>query len=300
VPTILIEHLTEDQTRAFVIADNKLTENAKWNEELLGRQLKSLLEVDLDFSVEITGFEMGEIDFLLEGLEPPSDSKSDQTDEIPSGALGVQVSRAGDLWLLGPHRIYCGNALEQDSFSTSMNGRKAAAVFGDPPYNVKINGHVGGLGKIQHREFAMASGEMSQEEFTEFLKSAFRLVAANSTDGSLHYLCMDWRHLEEVLAAGKAVYEELKALCVWNKGTGGIGSLYRSQHELILVYKNGKASHRNNIELGRFGRYRTNVWDYPGANSFSRSTEEGNLLALHLKPKLYVWQARTLTVKFWI
>jgi len=148
-----------------------------------------------------------------------------------------------------------------------MQSQKAAAVFVDPPFNVKIDGHVGGLGKIKHREFEMASGEMSAAEFTSFLTRACRLLAANSVDGSLHYLCMDWRHLGELKHAGDTVFQELKALCVWNKGTGGMGSLYRSQHELVFVFKNGKATHRNNIQLGQFGRYRTNVWDYPGLNS---------------------------------
>jgi hypothetical protein len=267
IPVIRLEHLTPVQLRAFAIADNKLTENAEWNPLLLGEQLKALSEVGLDFSVEVTGFEISEIDMLIEGLEPAVGSGADPADEVPGREGAVPVTKFGDLWLLGPHRVLCGNALEENDLSVLMQSQKAAAVFVDPPFNVKIDGHVGGLGKIKHREFEMASGEMSAAEFTSFLTRACRLLAANSVDGSLHYLCMDWRHLGELKHAGDTVFQELKALCVWNKGTGGMGSLYRSQHELVFVFKNGKATHRNNIQLGQFGRYRTNVWDYPGLNS---------------------------------
>ena len=281
IPVIRLEHLTEPQLRAFAIADNKLTENADWNPLLLGEQLKALSEAGLDFSVEVTGFEISEIDMLIEGLEPATKNGVDPADELPESEVTVPVTKFGDLWHLGGHRVLCGNALEENDLFVLMQRQKASSVFVDPPFNVKIDGHVGGLGKIKHREFEMASGEMSEAEFTSFLTRAFRLLSANSADGSLHYVCMDWRHLGELLHAGDAVYQEFKALCIWNKGTGGMGSLYRSQHELIFVFKNGKAPHRNNIQLGQFGRNRTNVWDYPGLNSFGRSTEEGNLLELH-------------------
>jgi DNA modification methylase len=281
IPVIRLEHLTPAQLRAFAIAENKLTENAEWNPLLLGEQLKALSEAGLDFSVEVTGFEISEIDMLIEALEPATENTVDPADELPKSDGAVPVTKLGDLWLLGRHRVLCANALEENDLSVLMHRQKASAVFVDPPFNVKIDGHVGGLGKIKHREFQMASGEMNEPEFRSFLTRAFRLLVANSVDGSLHYVCMDWRHLGELLHVGDTVYEEFKALCIWNKGTGGMGSLYRSQHELILVFKNGKAPHRNNIQLGQFGRYRTNVWDYPGLNSFARSTEEGNLLELH-------------------
>lgn len=148
-------------------------------------------------------------------------------------------------------------------------------VITDPPYNVKINGHVSGLGQTHHREFAMASGEMSQSEFTVFLQTAFEMMNANSLEGALHFAFMDWRHMPEILAAGLKVFSDLKNLCVWNKTNGGMGSLYRSKHELVFVFKNGTTSHINNVELGRHGRYRTNVWDYAGANSFKRSRQSG-------------------------
>jgi DNA modification methylase len=174
-----------------------------------------------------------------------------------------------------------------------MGEERAAMVVTDPPYNVPIDGHASGLGAIHHRPFPMASGEMDGAEFGAFLADAFRNLAAFSIDGSLHFICMDWRHVEELLAAGRAAYDELKNLCVWVKDNGGMGSLYRSQHELVFVFKHGRNGHRNNVQLGQYGRNRSNVWHYPGANSFSRRGEEGNLLALHptVKPVAMVADA---------
>jgi DNA modification methylase len=277
VPTISLDHLTEAQARAFMIADNRLTENSDWDDRLLAEQLKDLSLLDLDFSLEVTGFEMAEIDLHIEGLnsEPEGD---DPADVMPEPQAGPPVTRAGDLWLLGPHRVLSASALEDSAYATLMEDEKASMAFVDPPYNVRIQGHVSGLGAIHHREFAMAAGEMNEAEFTTFLARVFSLLGRCSLDGVLHYICMDWRHLSEVLSAGGQVYTELKNLCVWVKNHTGMGAFYRSRHELILVYKHGRASHRNNILLGKFGRDRTNVWTYPGPRTPS---EEGNLLALH-------------------
>jgi DNA modification methylase len=162
-----------------------------------------------------------------------------------------------------------------------MESRKADAVFVDPPYNVAIDGHVSGNGSIHHREFEMASGEMTEKEFVNFLSASFGFLVQHSKPGSVHFACMDWRHAREILAAGNHAYDSLLNLCVWAKDKGGMGSFYRSQHELVFVFRNGKASHRNNLQLGKFGRNRTNVWQYPGVNTLSRRGEEGNLLALH-------------------
>ena len=189
--------------------------------------------------------------------------------------------------------MLCGSALDAAAFTALMGEERAAMVFTDPPYNVPIDGHASGLGAIHHRPFPMASGEMDGAEFTGFLSQALRNLAAFSVDGSLHFICMDWRHVEELLAAGRDAYDELKNLCVWVKDNGGMGSLYRSQHELVFVFKHGRNGHRNNVQLGRFGRNRSNVWHYPGANSFARCGEEGNLLALHptVKPVAMVADA---------
>ncbi len=223
---------------------------------------------------------MGEIDLRIEGLEVTPQAGPDPADQLPSGT-GPQVSRPSDLWLLGRHRVYCGNALDDAACEALMAGDMAAMVFTDPPYNVKIGGNVSGLGAVEHREFAMASGEMTQGEFTTFLTRVSAMLIRHSAAGSLHFVCMDWRHMGELLAAGGEAYTELKNVCVWVKDNAGMGSLYRSQHELVFVFKNGRDAQRNNVQLGQYGRNRTNVWCYPCANSFSKSSEEGNLLALH-------------------
>lgn len=280
VPTIALAHLSPSQAKAFLIADNRLTEIATWDARLLGEQLKILSAENLDFDLEVIGFETAEIDLYIEGLSVDN-GEADPADEIPEVGDRPKVSALGDLWALEKNRVVCGNALDPQIYSALMADRKASAIFTDPPYNVKIDGHATGLGKTRHREFIQGSGEMSEEEFTDFLSRALRNAASNSIDGSIHFVCMDWRHIGELLTAGRRVYDELKNLCVWNKGSGGMGSFYRSQHELVCVFRFGKAAHRNNFQLGQYGRYRTNVWNYPGANSLSRGGEEGNLSALH-------------------
>jgi DNA modification methylase len=293
VPTVCLDHLTPAQARAFMIADNKLAEIATWDDRLLAEQLQELSVHGLDFNIEVTGFEMGEIDLRIASLEEPPESDDDPTDVVPEVSAGPPLSKNGDLWVLDRHRLLCGSALETPAFAALMGGEQAAMGFTDPPYNVRIDGHASGLGAIHHRPFPMASGEMDGAEFTAFLAGAFRNLAAFSVDGSLHYICMDWRHVEELLAAGRAAYGELKNLCVWVKDNAGMGSLYRSQHELVFVFKHGRSEHRNNIQLGRFGRNRSNIWRYAGANSFARCGEEGNLLALHptVKPVAMVADA---------
>jgi DNA modification methylase len=293
VPTLCLDHLSRAQARAFMIADNRLTEIASWDDRLLAQQLKDLSLAGLDFSLEVTGFEMAEIDLRIEALEHPPEADDDPADALPGLLANPPFSKIGDLWTLGNHRVLCGSALDAAAFAVLMGDERAATIFTDAPYNVPIDGHASGLGAIHHRPFPMASGEMTKTEFTGFLGQAFRNLAAFSGDGSLHYVCMDWRHLEELLAAGREAYSELKNLCVWVKNNGGMGSLYRSQHELVFVFKHGRSGHRNNIQLGQFGRNRSNVWRYPGANSFARSSEEGNLLALHptVKPVAMVADA---------
>lgn len=225
---------------------------------------------------------MGEIDVLIDGFETMNEPDPDDR-LLP--IKGSAVSVVGDLWQLGKHRVFCGNSLLSEGYERLMDGAKADLVITDPPYNVAIDGHASGLGKTQHREFAMASGEMSSGEFTDFLHKAMLLSKQYSDPGSLAYYFMDFRHMRHILAAGQDVYGELMNLCVWAKSNGGMGSFYRSAHELIFLFKNSGASHRNNVQLGKFGRYRTNVWNYPSANTFSRSGPDGDLLALHPTPK---------------
>lgn len=279
VPTISLAHLTSAQARAFAIADNKLTDTSTWDERLLAESLQELATLELDFSIEATGFTMAEIDIRIEGLGDAL-PEEDPIDTIQPND-GPAITVLGDVWLLDKHRIHCGDALQADSYALLMDGIAADMVFTDPPYNVPIHGHCTGLGATKHREFAMATGEMSVMEFTDFLTRACQLMAQHSADGALHYVCMDWRHAGELITAGGRAYRELKNLCVWVKDNGGMGSLYRSQHELVFVFKHGTAPHRNNVELGKHGRYRTNVWRYPGANSLSRTGEDTNPLAMH-------------------
>ena len=291
VPTISLSHLTQMQAKAFVLADNQLTDNSSWDARLLGAQLKELAAVNLDFSLEATGFEMGEIDVCIQGVAPASSSEDDPANQIPEPSSGPPISQANDLWVLGPHRVYGGSALEEAAYAALMGAHRAAIVFADPPYNVPIEGHASGLGRVRHPNFVMASGEMSDAEFTAFLLKTCTLLRDNTREGSLHFICMDWRHAGELLAAGRTASAELKNICVWDKGVGGMGSLYRSGYELVFVYKQGGGRHRNNVQLGQFGRNRTNVWRYPG--SHSRSTDEGHLLALHptVKPVTLVADA---------
>lgn len=280
VPVIRLEKLTHAQARAFAIADNRLTEQSTWDNQLLGKIFSELTALDLDFNLEDTGFSMAEIDLQIGELAQSAESTPDPADQIAADS-GPSITVIGDVWLCGRHRIGCGNALEEASYAALMVGKKAAIVFTDPPYGVPIQGHVSGLGRIKHREFVMGSAGMNKTDLTAFLAQAMQCMAAHSQTGSIHFVAMDWRGMAAVLEAGEKTYTELKNICVWTKDNAGMGSLYRSQHELFFVFKNGKKPHVNNIQLGKFGRHRSNVWRYPGMASFSRSTEEGNLLALH-------------------
>lgn len=280
VPVIRLEHLSTAQKKAYRIADNKLAELGTWSIENLQLEFQELEKLDLDFSLGITGFDMGDIDLILEGKEAKADPKANNIPFIPDNEV---VTREGDIWILGEHRIICGNSLQKETLSQLMEDKKADMVFTDPPYNVKINGHVCGAGNVQHKEFKFASGEMTVEEFTQFLKTSFELLCMFSKDGSLHYICMDWRHIKEIMTAAE-VYDQFKNLCVWRKDNAGMGSFYRSQHELIFMFKHGKEPHINNVELGIHGRYRTNVWNYAGVNTPSAENAEKRAMHPTVKP----------------
>jgi DNA modification methylase len=289
VPTLRIEHLSDADKRAYILADNKLADKAGWNREILAIELQAL--VDVNFEVEVTGFEMAEVDFLLDEATEIKQAPLLPEDNVPEVSVEPPVTKRGDLWSLGAHRLYCGDARDERAYDALMKGTKADFVFTDPPYNVPIDGHVSGLGRIKHREFAMASGEMSQAEYITFLEKVFRLLCAHTENGSIHDICIDWRHVFEMQLAGRAVYHELKNICVWNKGNAGMGSFYRSQHELVLIWKNGIQPHTNTFQLGQYGRARTNIWNYAGVNSFKR--ERAVELAMHptVKPVALVSDA---------
>ena len=267
VPVIVLDDLTQTQAKAYMLADNKLSDRSNWDEALLAIQLKELSEIACEFDIEDTGFEIPEIDLLIQGME--DENETDKADDT-SVQSGPAVSVAGDIWTLGDHRVICGDALDTASYITLLHEEKAAAVFTDAPYNVRIARNVSGLGKVQHREFAMASGEMTYNEFANFLSRAFGHCKTWTTPGSLIYAAMDWRHLAEMEFARHANNLDLINVCVWVKSNGGMGAFYRSRHELIFVFRNGSTPHCNNVQLGKFGRNRTNVWHYAGATSFPR------------------------------
>ena len=261
VLVVSVDHLSDAETRAYLIVDNKIAENAGWDKDLLALELKEL-EIEKIEPLKL-GFEPAEVDALAARVRALMPAQSDAIPAVETSKPAV--SRRGDLWLIGPHRLLCGDALNPADYATLTAGEKMDCVFTDPPYNVPVKGHVSGKGKVQHREFAMASGEMSESEFTGFLRTVFSNLAQNVCDGALIYSCMDWRHMGEICAAAQASSLTLENLCVWVKSNGGMGSLYRSQHELVFVYKAGSGPHINNVALGKNGRNRTNVWSYPGA-----------------------------------
>jgi len=277
VPTIALAHLSQSERRAYVLADNKLALNAGWDREILAIELQALVE--LEFDVELTGFSLAEVDLLIDEASDASPEGTDAPEDGVPNAAGEAVTRMGDLWQLGRHRLLCGDTRSVDDMDRLMDGAQADIVFTDPPYNVAIDGNVCGLGSVKHREFAFASGEMNAEQFTAFLAETLGNIARVMADGAIAYVCMDWRHMGELLAAGERCFTEFKNLVVWNKSNGGMGAFYRSKHELVFVFKQGTAPHTNSFGLGETGRYRTNVWDYAGISSIgsSRSTE----LAMH-------------------
>ncbi|WP_286800289.1 site-specific DNA-methyltransferase [Oceanicaulis sp. UBA2681] len=272
-PAVRIEHLSEEEVRAYRIADNKLAEAAEWNIDALRVEIADLIE--LDFDMETLGFDVAEVDLMFDEGEVGDEPA---IPEVP----GDPVTRPGDVWLLGQHRLVCGDALKPETYEALLRDEAVDAVdavFTDAPYNVPVDKHICGLGKVKHREFAMASGEMSKDVFAEFLTTVHARLYERIKQGGIAFSCMDWRSVSPLIVAGESVGFELLNLAVWDKGVGGMGSLYRSQHEMVCVFKKAGASHRNNIELGKHGRNRTNVWAYPGCNSGSRDRDE--LLKLH-------------------
>jgi len=278
VPVIRLEHLTPDQVRAYAIADNRLTDCSDWDSQLLAENLKALSEAELDFDLESIGFDLPAIDLMIQGLSVVTDEPEKLDETVFEGP---PVSILGDIWQLGKHRVACGSALDATTYEKLLGASKADLVISDLPFNLSIKRDISHSGRVKHDEFIQASGEMSSEEFTRFLTQACGQMKQASRDGALLYWFMDFRHLSEILAAGTSNSLELKNLVVWAKNVGGMGSFYRSAHELIFVYKSGTAKHVNNIQLGVHGRNRTNVWNYPVVPMTSGQGEEGDLRACH-------------------
>jgi DNA modification methylase len=276
VPVICLDHLTASQKRAYLIADNKIAEQAGWNRELLAIELGELADLlpAEDLEISLTGFEVAEIDLLLADMAASTAEPEDDLPPVPQNG----VTEQGDVWLLGKHRLLCGDARKSESFTVLMNGVSASAVFCDPPYNVRVSS-IGGRGKHRHPEFAFASGEMRPAQFRRFLYETLGHGARFSTEGAVHYVFTDWRHVDVLIGVGEELFGMMLNLVVWNKSNAGQGSFYRSQHELIGVFRVGGNPHRNNVELGRFGRNRSNVWTYAGVNTFGQGRMEA--LAAH-------------------
>jgi DNA modification methylase len=286
IPAVTIADLDEARLRALRLALNRLSEDSRWDLEALRLEFSDIMEISGEIDLRISGFEMGEIDAAFEG------DGVDEEDELPAlNETSAPVTKPGDLWLLGDHRVLCANALISESYVRLLGNERAQMIFTDPPWNIPIAGHVSGLGATKHGDFAMGCGEMSALEFEAFLRTALGHAARNSVDGSIHFVCMHWGKIAELLAAATDLFSETKNLCVWNKTNAGMGSLYRSKHELIFVFKRGNAPHINNVELGRFGRGRTNVWDYPGQNTLNGTSK--SKLSLHptVKPVALVADA---------
>ena len=276
VPTITLSGLSETQKRALRIADNKIALNAGWDLEILKLELSELASIDVDIDPILTGFSTGEIDVILT-------SAADPDDEVIPPVPAAPRTKPGDIWILGDHRVGCGDGRDAGFLKRVIgNGALVDSAFLDPPYNVRIGGHAVSAGS--HREFAMASGEMSEAEFRSFLADTLGAAARVSRDGAVHFVCMDWRHMDSVSAVGSTVYSAQLNLCIWNKSNAGMGSLYRSKHELVFVYRVGTAPHLNMVELGRHGRNRTNVWDYASVNSMRGSRREDLDLHPTVKP----------------
>jgi DNA modification methylase len=274
IPAVTVDDLGAAKLRLLRLALNRLGEESSWDHDALALEFADIVEINIDVDLQLSGFEMGEIDVAF------ARGASDEEDELPPlDETSTPVTIVGDLWLLGEHRILCGDALALESYARLLGDERAQMVFTDPPWNIPIAGNVSGLGAVKHEDFAMACGEMSPAEFASFLRTAFGHAAAHSADGSIHYVCMGWSKMRELLAASDGLYSELKNLCVWRKPNGGMGSLYRSGHELVFVFKKGVAPHINNIELGRHGRNRSNVWDYPSQNVLNNSSK--SKLSIH-------------------
>ncbi|NNE79749.1 MAG: site-specific DNA-methyltransferase, partial [Silicimonas sp.] len=252
VPAIRISHLRDAEKRALMLADNKIALNASWKLDILAAELADLSTFDLGFDIALTGFEVGEIDLILEDNDSHTPLQA-ETAPQPDRTRAT-TTQAGDIWQLGPHQVMCGDALSVTDLANLMQDEQADVGFTDPPYNVPIQGHVSGKGQVQHREFVQASGEMTEDEFASFLTRALSLGAQHSRDGAVWFACIDWRHMGEMRAAGAEAFDEHLNLCVWAKTNGGMGSLYRSQHELVFVFKAGAGPHINNVELGKHGR----------------------------------------------
>jgi DNA modification methylase len=277
VPVVTLNSLSEADKKALIITDNRIAELAGWDRDMLAIEYQGLLDLQFE-DLEVTGFSLGEIDTILDEAAEKTPVGPGPEDDVPP-VVAAPITRQGDIWILGSHRLVCGDARCPDDYDRLLDGEIADLVLTDPPYNVRVDGNVSGLGKISHQEFAMASGEMSEADFITFLSTFLGCATARCRDGAILFVFMDWRHLFELTCAGREHDLALKNLVIWAKDNAGMGTFYRSRHELVFVFKNGEAAHTNTFELGQHGRYRTNVWEYAGVNTFR--TGRLDELAMH-------------------
>ncbi|WP_298089766.1 DNA methyltransferase [uncultured Sphingomonas sp.] len=282
IPVVTLSHLDAAQKRAFVLAENKLASLAGWDKAVLTLEFKDLVELDLDFDLDVTGFAAPEIDALVFGQD---EIRPSVTEIKPATA----TSRVGDLWLLDRHRLMCGDSTNKEAVAQLLGGEQVRTIFEDCPYNVNIRGHVSGSGK--HQEFVMASGEMSDDEFTNFLTKVLARTAESLVPGGLAYVCMDFRHMRNVLDAADKHPLKLLNLIVWDKGQGGMGSFYRSRHELIFLFAREGGAHMNRVQLGKHGRDRCNVWSYRGMHGTGDEQKRARELHPTVKPLALVKDA---------
>lgn len=279
VPVIRVEHLTDEQARLFAIADNKLCDGATWDFDALRLEFAAIAIAAPEIELSSSGFSIAERDIIV-GRHRTAELAD--LDDVPAENTVERVSQVGDIWQLGRHRLGCGDATDPQVIARVLDGCTARLLLSDVPFNVKISGNVSGLGRKKHGEFVMASGEMSRDAFIDFLALAIAAAQPGLIDGAIAYLFIDWRHLADLVAASERCALEQLNLLVWAKTNAGMGSFYRSAHELIGVFKHGSGKHINNVELGRHGRNRTNVLHYPGVNTFTK----GRMKALELHPTL--------------
>lgn len=282
---IIVDDLSDVQIRRMRLSLNKLQETGEWDPEILKIEIEEIIAIDGD--LEIPGFEMPELEALVFDESDVAEPDAADADDLAELAAQPAVTQLGDRWILGDHRIFCGSALDGAALAglleDRLEGRMLDAVFTDPPYNVKVNGHVREA-KGGFREFAQASGEMSREEFVAFLTQSLGNAAAGLKPGGVMFTCMDWRHVGELQTALEALGLRLLNICVWVKDAPGMGSLYRSQHELVFVTRKDGASHQNNIQLGTYGRNRSNVWHYAGATGGRRDGDDDFTVHPTVKP----------------
>lgn len=273
IPALRITDLTSDELRAYRIADNRSAELAGWDDQIIAIELQHLSKIDVAFSVELTGFSHAEVDVRIDNAATSVNGDGDEAaDEIPE-LQELPISRPGDLFVMGPHRLLCGSALDSSCYERLLNDEKAILICQDPPWNIAVK-DISGSGSKKHREFIMASGEMTDSEFRNFILTELQCNLAFAAPGAVFQVFIDWRGVEKVITAGVSLGLEHFGICIWNKGHGSFGSPWRSAHEMIVCFRVPGAPIKDRVKMGHYGRVRNNVWTVPGMGSFGKGRKE--------------------------